>query len=483
MMAVVAHGRSTITAVVAALLLVSSTQPALALFEPRYSLIAPGISAGGSSLAEPWDAAIDADGNIYVVERAANRVQKFAPSGAFLRDWGGFGSAIGQFANPRGIAVDADGNVYVADTGNDRIQKFTANGGYIRQWGTGGTDPWQFQTVSAIAVDPAGGGVYVVDSEANRVLRFTADGDPVVQWGSFGMPAGSFIGPEGIAVDRTGNVFVADTGNHRIQKFSRTGDFRWSWGTLGNAAGDLYQPSGVAIDHEGRVLVVERGNVRVQRFTAGGAHLGTFANGTMWTAGKPEGIAAGPTGMVYVADGEYDKMVRFQAVPPDTTVTGPTGLIRDATPTFMLKSSQTKSTFQCRLKGSGKPFAKCPSSYTTPVLDDGLHILVVRAVDAHGLNDPTPAEHEFRVDATPPQTWFEITPPASTTNRSPSFSFSASERGTFQCSLDGAAFAACTSPKKMPTLSYGFHTFKVRAKDRAGNLDPTPASHRFEVRA
>jgi len=53
----------------------------------------------------------------------------------------------------------------------------------------------------------------------------------------------------------------------------------------------------------------------------------------------------------------------------------------------------------------------------------------------------------------------------------------------FECSLDGAAFAACTSPALYLTLSFGSHTFQVRAKDAAGNVDPTPASVTWTVLA
>jgi len=61
-------------------------------------------------------------------------------------------------------------------------------------------------------------------------------------------------------------------------------------------------------------------------------------------------------------------------------------------------------------------------------------------------------------------------------------SFSSSEAGShFQCRLDGASFAACSSPKAYSGLGSGAHRFKVRAIDRAGNVDRTPAIRDFSV--
>ena len=57
--------------------------------------------------------------------------------------------------------------------------------------------------------------------------------------------------------------------------------------------------------------------------------------------------------------------------------------------------------------------------------------------------------------------------------------FAASEVGaTFTCSLDGAAYAACTSPAQL-TVAPGPHVFRVVAKDAAGNADATPAEAAF----
>lgn len=81
-----------------------------------------------------------------------------------------------------------------------------------------------------------------------------------------------------------------------------------------------------------------------------------------------------------------------------------------------------------------------------------------------------------------PQTTLRRKPGKSIHDRTPTFRFSSNESGsTFQCKLDGKPFKGCRSPLTTKRLSYGPHTFKVRARDRSGKLDPSPASYSFKV--
>ncbi|MDQ2914638.1 MAG: hypothetical protein M3T56_15505 [Chloroflexota bacterium] len=69
--------------------------------------------------------AVEATGNVYVVDTGNDRVVKLGPTGQVLLKWGSTGRGDGQFSQPSGITLDGVGNLYVADTGNHRIQKFT----------------------------------------------------------------------------------------------------------------------------------------------------------------------------------------------------------------------------------------------------------------------------------------------------------------------------------------------------------------------
>ena len=73
-------------------------------------------------------------------------------------------------------------------------------------------------------------------------------------------------------------------------------------------------------------------------------------------------------------------------------------------------------------------------------------------------------------------------PPTATVTGGPPFTFKSEEAATtYECSLDGAAFAACGSPYA-PVLAPGTHTLAVRATDRRGNVG-TPTTTTFTVAA
>ncbi|MGZ4651287.1 MAG: Ig-like domain-containing protein [Kineosporiaceae bacterium] len=163
-------------------------------------------------------------------------------------------------------------------------------------------------------------------------------------------------------------------------------------------------------------------------------------------------------------------------IAPDTTIgSGPTGPTNDTTPTFAFTSSESGSTFQCRVDAGS--WASCTSPWTTTALASGAHSVSVRATDAAGNTDASPATRSFTVDTSAPNTTISSSPPVLSPGSSATVAFSASESGaTFECRLDGGAWAACTSPKDYTGLSLAEHTVDVRATDAAGNVDGSPAS-------
>jgi CSLREA domain-containing protein len=85
-------------------------------------------------------------------------------------------------------------------------------------------------------------------------------------------------------------------------------------------------------------------------------------------------------------------------------------------------------------------------------------------------------------DKTPPDTKIVKGPPKKTHKTTVKFKFTATEAGSsFQCKLDKKPFKPCGSPKTYKKLKPAKHVFEVRAIDKAGHVDPTPAKRKFTV--
>ncbi|HSH04284.1 MAG TPA: 6-bladed beta-propeller [Anaerolineae bacterium] len=330
----------------------------------RNWFIGDGVTAAGEALApgfvnlwgeagtgvgqfdNPYDIVRDNQGNVYVTDKATNRVIKFNENGAELWTVGGTGSGNGFFVDIAGIGVDKNNNVYVADRGNSRIQKFSVGGSYITQWSAGGASG-NLQQPEDVAVDGSGN-VYVTDSADNggvRYIRKYSANGTILDWvslsggeipmgidvdrdgrvwvtdtgldklwtfdhfltnirgvGGSGTGAGLFDNPMGVATDAAGNVYVADTGNHRIQKFTNRGNYIDSWGRVGSGPNQFNGPTGVAVDSAGMyervgdIFVVDSNNDKIHRYSdyvvkqcgvrptaMSGVGLAQMMNGNSWS--------------------------------------------------------------------------------------------------------------------------------------------------------------------------------------------------------
>jgi PKD repeat protein len=171
--------------------------------------------------------------------------------------------------------------------------------------------------------------------------------------------------------------------------------------------------------------------------------------------------------------------------PADTTapqagiVSGPSGTVRTGAAAFRFSSSETGSTFECRLDGRG--WDRCSAGPTFRGLRDGRHDLQVRAVDGAGNADPTPAVRRWTVDtdgpvirgASPSGTSRDRTPTIRATVRD---RHSSVRRRDLVLRIDGrlvpglryAGGDRVTWTPRRP-LSPGVHTVRLVATDSAGN--------------
>jgi hypothetical protein len=185
--------------------------------------------------------------------------------------------SVALFNTPTGIAVDTTGNVYVADTYNNVIRKISV------------TD-----SVTTYAGKDSSGYRNGVASNA------------------------LFSGPQGICVDKNGNIYIADTYNNVIRKISGgmvttlAGDGRIGFRDGQADSAEFYLPVGIAVDTSGNVYVTDNGNFAVREIsksgtvsTIAGIGYAGFVNGSIDSARFDGlyGIAVTPAGSdVYVTE-------------------------------------------------------------------------------------------------------------------------------------------------------------------------------------
>jgi DNA-binding beta-propeller fold protein YncE len=182
----------------------------------------PGVAGGGNDeLNGPSDVLVAPNGDIFIAdghgEKTNDRIVKYSRDGKFITTWGHHGSGLGEFDVTHGLAMDSEGRLYVADRSNNRVQIFDQNGKFIAEWK-------QFGRPSGVYV--RNDILYVADSQSNekvnppfkqgirigsvkdgKVTAFIAALDPKMEM------------PEGVTVDKDGNVFGGFTANTDVKKF------------------------------------------------------------------------------------------------------------------------------------------------------------------------------------------------------------------------------------------------------------------------
>jgi len=264
----------------------------------------------------------------------------------------GFADGIGgaaKFNGPAGIAADGQGVWFIADRNNHRIRRVLPTGQVSTLGGTGQpgmTDGAALQATffqpSDVALD-GDGALWIADAGNHAIRRLTADGKVSLVAGSgvAGSKDGvgglaSFHGPVGLATGVTGVLWVADRDNHRIRKVTAKGQVTlFAGGLPGFIDGPLAQarfskPEALAIGPDGRIWVADTGNHRLRRIEAAGvvvsvAGLGV-AGGLDGPTNKallaePAGLAIDSGGTVWIADRLTHRLRRL-AVGKLVTVAG-----------------------------------------------------------------------------------------------------------------------------------------------------------------
>ncbi len=233
------------------------------------------------------------------------RLEELEPGGittvaggsSFVGD-GGPAAAAALF-NPGAVTVDAVGNLYIADS----------NGGRVRR------------------VDPIG---VITTVAGTGEFGFSGDGGPAA--------AANLAYPQGVAVDRAGNLYIADYFNDRVRRVDPSGlistvagngDPGYSGDGGPAAVAALRGPLGVTVDEAGDLYIADTYNNRIRRVDPDGVITTVAGNGDNGFSGDggpaaaatlayPQGVTVDASGNLYIADTDNN---RIRRVDPDGVVT------------------------------------------------------------------------------------------------------------------------------------------------------------------
>lgn len=122
---------------------------------------------GKGQFIEPSDAAMDAAGTLFATDVPNKRIEAFSADGRFLFDFPI--PFAGAFNGPH-IAFAPDQTLLVTAPEPHKLQRYARDGKLIGEWGGAGTAPGQFRLPTGIAV--SGNVVWIADTGNHRVQKW-----------------------------------------------------------------------------------------------------------------------------------------------------------------------------------------------------------------------------------------------------------------------------------------------------------------------
>ncbi len=373
---------------------------ASASFQLGQSDYTSSVFQGQLSLFDPESVAFDHSGDLWAVDTQNNRVLEYPPP---LATGMSASLAIGQtslmrslagatrsnLSNPFAAAFDSSGDLWVSDSSNNRVLEFVPpfttgmNASVVIGQLTFGTSspslsPSGLNYPTGVAFDPSGN-LWVADTLNSRVLEFKPpftsgmSASLVIGQVSFGSSnpgtsSGQLAYPIGLTFDSFGNLWVADSFNSRVLGFASPlssgeraslviGQPLFTSGLPETTQSGLYLPESVAFDQSGNLWVSDRGNNRVLEFSS---HLssGMSAETVIGQAGYfsrtgttsqtglsgPVGLSFDASGNLWLADSSNNRLLEFQGPGVTTSSSTSTSTSISTSTTNTSSVSSTSST-------------------------------------------------------------------------------------------------------------------------------------------
>ncbi len=323
-----------------------------------------GGAARRAGLDNPFDVALDHQGNLYFSEVGNHCVRRVERGSGIITTVAGIGKAgycgdggpadRAELNSPYGIALDAANNLYIVDRLNACIRMVEATTGIIRTIagtgqpgyaGDGGpATAAQFQEPNDIVLDGKGH-AYIADVRDHRIRMIDLASGIITTFAGTGEAGSSgdggpashavLFGPRALAFGPTDDLYICLRNDHKVRKVEmRTGVIRTVAGTGAQGyTGDhgpareatFNGPKEIAVDHHDNIVLVDTENHCIRHAAAASGLVTTMAGtgqaggsgdeglATAATLKRPHGVCVDESGNLYIGDSENHR-IRFVSI-------------------------------------------------------------------------------------------------------------------------------------------------------------------------
>jgi len=240
------------------LYLTDTTHGRILAFDDKFKYLSE--FTGGDALVFPASIVRDSRGKFFVTEPTKGQVLEIDMAEKSIKPIDFSPVAGTNPVYPWRMTVDSADNLYVVDKANQRILVFDDGLKFKRQITVKGGDG-----LADVKVDSAGR-IYTLCAIDGLVRVYDREGSLVFKFGKRGDGKGEFDFPVSLAIDRQGRIYVVDQHKNQILVFNNKGRFLFSFSRLGWREGRLHMPSFVYVNNSRQIFVIDRENSRVSVF-------------------------------------------------------------------------------------------------------------------------------------------------------------------------------------------------------------------------
>jgi len=230
----------------------------IVLFDVAGGKITPGTEIRLPEIPSPLQARFAPDGGLLVLDGRLKKIARLTAAGAFKSYLAVQEESARGPLMPRSFRVAADGAIVLLDVGQARVVVVGPDDRVRRQI----PFPKDARGLSDLALD-ARGTVYALESVGRRVLVARPDDAAFAPLAAL---QADVAFPTALSVDGLGRLAIADQTGGGIVFLGTDGSFRGRQSAMGWKEGLLRSPSGLAAGPPGLLFVADRGNNRVAVF-------------------------------------------------------------------------------------------------------------------------------------------------------------------------------------------------------------------------